>query len=155
LDAVHSHIVVAAEQNLVWLAWTQSDRITKWFAPVANIAARPGGAFEIFFNPADRVYDCTVGCTFTVVEPISRLSFTWKAPKHLAALMNQEGSLTTVAVTFEPVEGGTKVTVEHTGWGEGDAWAGARQWHVMAWSQVLASLKQALESGEGDLCCAP
>lgn len=155
MEAVRSQVLVAADQNLVWWAWTHADRITKWFAPVANIDARPGGAFELFFNPSDRVYDCTAGCTFTQVEPMSRLGFTWKAPKHLADLMNREGSLTSAIVTFEPADGGTLVTVEHSGWGEGEAWAGARQWHVMAWSQVLSSLKKALESGEGDLCCAP
>lgn len=155
MEAIRSQVVVAAAQDLVWWAWTHADRITKWFAPVANIEPRVGGAFELFFNPSDREHDCTVGCTFTVVEPMSRLGFTWKGPKHLSAIMNKPDHLTSVIVTLEPVDGGTQVTVEHTGWGEGEAWSDAHAWHVMAWDQVLPSLKKALESGQGDLCCAP
>ncbi|WP_374713349.1 SRPBCC family protein [Symbiobacterium terraclitae] len=155
MEAVETQVLVAAQQDVVWWAWTRAERITQWFAPAARIEPHPGGAFELFFNPADRTRDCTAGCTLTAVEPMTRLGFTWKGPDQFAAVMNDPDRLTTVSVTFEPAEGGTRVTVTHTGWGEGEAWAEARNWHVMAWRHVLDSLKGALESGKGDLCCAP
>ncbi|MFB5089802.1 SRPBCC domain-containing protein, partial [Psychrobacillus sp. PGGUH221] len=34
-------------------------------------------------------------------------------------------------------------------------WTDAFQWHQMAWSGVLSSLKSVLEKGEGNLCCQP
>lgn len=155
MEAVETQVLVKAPREVVWWAWTRAERITQWFAPAATIDPRPGGAFELFFNPADRSRDCTAGCTFTAVEPMTRLAFTWKGPDLFAAVMNHPDRLTAVTVTMEPVEGGTRVTVVHAGWGEGDGWAEARRWHAAAWRQVLDSLKGALESGRGDLCCAP
>ena len=35
----------------LWKAWTTVEGITTFFAPAARIEPRPGGAFEIHFNP--------------------------------------------------------------------------------------------------------
>lgn len=148
-------MTVAAAPDLVWWAWTITERATAFFAPHANITARVGGAYELFFDPANHNHMSTKGCLVTVLEPQERLGFTWKGPDQFAPLMNGEGALTSVLVTMRPGPDGTVVSVEHGGWGEGDDWAQARQWHEVAWEQVLTSLKSALESGQGTLCCSP
>lgn len=155
VKTIQSEGIIAAERDLVWLAWTENDRITKWFAPAATIDAQEGGAFELFFVPSNREIMNTKGCTFLQVEPKKRLSFTWKGPDDFADLMNREDSLTQVTVTFEERDDQTSVVVQHSGWGEGEDWDKAYAWHQMAWKQVLGSLQAAFETGEGELCCSP
>ncbi|MBU5444844.1 SRPBCC domain-containing protein [Paenibacillus sp. MSJ-34] len=155
METLQFQVEIASSKELVWLAWTQTERIVQWFAPGAQIEARVGGSFELYFDPANRDQMSTKGCKITLLEPMDRLGFTWKGPDDLAQIMNKEGSLTTVLVTFAENNGFTKVVVEHAGWGEGGGWEKAIAWHRMAWNQVLGSLKSALESGTGELCCAP
>ena len=152
---IHNEITVAASKELVWAAWTISDRVKQWFAPDANIDARLGGAFELFFIPGNHEQMNTKGCVITKFIPMERLSFTWKGPDDFSQLMNQSDNLTVVNVSLSDDGEHTKVTIEHVGWGEGEAWNKAYQWHVMAWNQVASSLKSAIESGEGELCCVP
>jgi uncharacterized protein YndB with AHSA1/START domain len=152
---VRVEVTIAAPLDWVWWAWTRPERITAWFAAEANIEARPGGSFELFFDPKDHDHQCTKGCNFTLVDPMKRLGFTWKGPDEFANVMNDPASLTSATVTLEEENGKTRVVVEHGGWGKGEEWEKARSWHEMAWGQVLGSLKSALESGKAELCCAP
>jgi uncharacterized protein YndB with AHSA1/START domain len=155
MSALQVEIEVASSIELVWWAWTRGDRVVKWFAPDARIEPFLGGSYELFFNPANRDQMGTKGCIITLIQPKERLGFTWKGPDDFVDLMNQEDALTYVLVTLSEEAGKTKVLIEHFGWGEGEEWEKARSWHQMAWTQVLSSLKSALESGEGELCCAP
>lgn len=148
-------ITVAAAPEVVWWAFTHAERVTEFFAPEAVVEARVGGTYEVYFIPGDKEHMCTRGCKVIALEPLRRLAFTWKGPDQFASFMNQPESLTVVSVALETAEGGTRVLIEHTGWGEGDEWAKARSWHQRAWEMVLDSLKAALESGKGNLCCAP
>ncbi|KIL35110.1 ATPase [Cohnella kolymensis] len=156
MRTLHKEIVVSESKELIWYAWTISERVSQWFAPAANIDPRVGGAFELFFIPGNKEQMNTKGCKITSLSPMEQLSFTWKGPDDFAGLMNSSDSLTEVQVRFTQAgDKTTNVTIEHTGWGTGEQWDKAFQWHEMAWTQVLNSLKTALESGEGELCCSP
>lgn len=49
--------------------------------------------------------------------------------------------MTAVKVSFRPeMDGGTRITLEHTGWKDTVASLQAREWHVDAWRGMLASL---------------
>ena len=146
---------VAAPTDLVWWAWTETERIIEWFAPSANIVPVEGGAFELFFDPADHTHMSTIGCVITAIEPMERRAFTWKGPDQLAQLMNEPVPATSVEATFKQDKGNTRVQIVHGGWGEGDDWNEARKWHDKAWEGVLQSLVSGLESGKGLLCCPP
>jgi uncharacterized protein YndB with AHSA1/START domain len=146
---------IDAPLDLVWRAWTETERIMEWFSPAANIVAEAGGAFELFFDPADHTHMSTIGCVVTAIEPRERLAFTWKGPDQFAQLMNEPVPATSVEVRFQKKDSRTCVRVEHDGWGEGGMWTEARDWHLKAWEGVLQSLKSGLESGEGLLCCPP
>jgi uncharacterized protein YndB with AHSA1/START domain len=150
---IRTDVVIRSDLDLVWRAWTESDRITEWFAPAAEIEAKENGKFELFFDPANKDHMSTQGCKILKIDRPHALVFEWKGPDPFAEIMNQAGALTHVSVTFAPTDDGTKVTVEHTGWGESDDWERAKQWHVQAWREVLDSLKSSMESGEGILCC--
>jgi len=153
MSALQMETEVESPLELVWLAFTQADRVIQWFAPDANIEPRLGGSYELFFNPDNRDQMGTRGCLITLFEPNERLGFTWKGPDDFAALMNQDDALTYVLVTLSEQAGKTKVVIEHFGWKESGEWDKARAWHETAWSHVLTSLKTALESGKGNLCC--
>jgi uncharacterized protein YndB with AHSA1/START domain len=144
---------IAAPIDLVWWAWTETERITEWFAPAANIVAVDGGAFELFFDPADHIRMSTIGCVITAIESMERLVFTWKGPDQFAQLMNEPVPATSVEVIFQQDNGNTCVQIVHSGWGDGDDWNEAREWHNKAWEGILQSLVSGLESGKGLLCC--
>jgi uncharacterized protein YndB with AHSA1/START domain len=146
---------IDAPLDLVWRAWTETERITEWFAPAANIVAEDGGAFELFFDPADHTHMSTIGCVVTAIEPMERLAFTWKGPDQFTQLMNEPLPATSVDVKFQEEGDRTCVRIEHDGWGEGGMWVEARDWHLKAWEGVLQSLKSGFKTGEGLLCCSP
>jgi phenylpropionate dioxygenase-like ring-hydroxylating dioxygenase large terminal subunit len=98
----------------------------------------------------------TRGCKIIKLVNEKELQFTWKGPDQFESLMNNETELTTVYVSFQPIDiHSTKVIVEHSGFKDDDNWKEAIDWHQMAWSGVLRGLKSALEKGEGNLCCQP
>jgi uncharacterized protein YndB with AHSA1/START domain len=146
MKSIQIDITVSVPVDGIWKAWTQEDRITKWFSPEANIEAREGGPFELFFDPSNHDHECTKGCIFTHVEPNKKLGFTWRGPNQFEDLMNHPDSLTTVLVSFDEEDTVTRVHVEHNGWGDGELWEKAREWHKKAWKGVLSNLKRTLET---------
>jgi len=144
METIRFDVMVGAPIEDVWRAWTDEDTITGWFSPEANIEPRLGGAYELFFDPRDHDRMSTKGCVITEFEPTDRLVFGWKGPDQYAGLMNDPDSLTHVRVAFREDEGGTQVSLEHGGWGEGDEWAEAREWHRRAWEGVLNQLESFL-----------
>lgn len=153
---VNNEITVNLPIELVWHAWTISDRVAQWFAPETNIETEVGGAYELYFVPGKKSGMNTKGCKILNMDHFKQLVFEWKGPDQFSSLMNETYPLTKVTVNFEKVrDDTTKVIVVHTGFKAGDAWNEAKQWHEMAWSGVLKSLKNALETGKGELCCQP
>jgi uncharacterized protein YndB with AHSA1/START domain len=136
---INVEVWVQAPIGEVWDSWTQSDRIT-WFSPEANIEARLGGAYELFWDPANHDSMSTKGCRITAYEPMKLLAFIWKGPDQFAHFMNTEPPKTRVKVSFEDGGDRTKLAIEHTGWGKSEEWEEARTWHVNAWKGVLDSL---------------
>jgi ribosomal protein L22 len=98
----------------------------------------------------------TKGCKITKLIHEKELHFTWKGPDQFEKLMNNEDELTTVHVLYKTInEKSTKVILKHIGFNDHRDWTEAIFWHQMAWSDVLDSLKSALENGKGNLCCQP
>jgi hypothetical protein len=76
------------------------------------------------------------------------LSFDWNAPPHLAEARKQR---TFVVVRFFDVDStSTRVTLHHTGWGEGGEWDQAYAYFDKAWGSVLGNLKKRHETGPQD-----
>lgn len=154
--AVKEEITINAAREFVWHAWTISERVAEWFAPEAVVEAKEGGAYELYFIPGNRSGMNTKDCKILSLIPEKELHFTWKGPDQFSDIMNVAGQLTTVSVYLEAVsENSTIVTIHHTGFGKGEKWQDALEWHIKAWTGVLSSLKSALEKGEGNLCCQP
>ncbi|MFC4410911.1 SRPBCC domain-containing protein [Chungangia koreensis] len=153
---VSKEVLISAPIDLVWYAWTISERVSEWFAPQAIVDPHEGGAYELYFIPGNTDMMNTKGCKITQLKREEQLQFTWKGPDQFANLMNDEERLTVVKVEFNKIDEKTsRVVIEHSGFQEGDQWKEAIEWHKMAWNGVLDSLKTALEKGEGNLCCRP
>ena len=85
---------------------------------------------------------------FLALQPPRMLSFTWNAPPNLPEARQQR---TFVVVRIHPVnERETRVTLHHTGWGDGGEWDKAYAYFDRAWGNVLGSLKKRFETGPVD-----
>ncbi len=147
--AIDKEVVVAATPEQVWTAWTTRDGIVSFFAPDANVDARVGGPFEIFINPfAEPGMRGADGMRFMALQRPTMLSFDWNAPPNLPEARAQR---TFVVVRMQPIaDGQTRVTLHHTGWGDGGEWDKAYGYFDRAWNNVLGNLKKRFESGPID-----
>ena len=138
-----------AAPEVVFRTWTTSEGIKSFFAPDANVEARPDGPFEIYINPyAQPGMRGADGMRFLALQEPKFLSFTWNAPPSLPEARKQR---TFVTVRLTPVsDTETRVVLHHSGWGEGGQWDGAYAYFDKAWGNVLANLKKRFDEGPVD-----
>ena len=85
---------------------------------------------------------------FLAVQPKKMISFDWNAPPSLPEVRQQR---TFVVVRFAPLDDRTtRVTLHHTGWGDGGEWDKAYAYFDRAWGNVLGNLKQRFAQGPMD-----
>jgi uncharacterized protein YndB with AHSA1/START domain len=147
--AIDKQVEIAATLDQAWDAWTTREGITSFFAPDARIEPRVGGAFHIHIDPGappgSRGAD---DMRFLALQPKKMLSFDWNAPPSLPDVRAQR---TFVVVRFERVgDAVTRVSLHHTGWGEGGQWDQAYTYFDRAWGSVLGNLKKRFEQGPTD-----
>ena len=142
-------IEIPATLEQAWDAWTTREGITSFFAPDAEIDARVGGAFHIHIDPtAPPGSKGADDMRFMALQPRKMLSFDWNAPPSLPEARAQR---TFVVIRFEPIsDKSTRVTLHHTGWGEGGEWDRAHAYFDRAWGNVLSNLKKRFEQGPQD-----
>ena len=147
--AIDKQVEIAASPDQAWAAWTTREGVTSFFAPDAMIELRVGGAYAIYMDPlaapglkgADEM-------RVMAVQPKKMISFDWNAPPHLAEARKQR---TFVIVRLEPLgEKSTRVTLHHTGWGDGGEWDATYAYFDKAWGFVLANLKKRFDTGPLD-----
>ena len=147
--SVDREVVVAATVDQAWDAWTTREGIVSFFAPEAVIEPRVGGAFHIHIDPtAPPGMKGADDMRFLALQPKRMISFDWNAPPHLPQARAQR---TFVVVRFEAAgERQTRVTLHHTGWGDGGEWDQAYTYFDRAWGNVLGNLKKRFDSGPID-----
>lgn len=147
--ALHKEVIVKAPVAEVWNAWTTTEGIKTFFAPDANVEARPGGPFEIYINPyAPAGMKGADDMKVLAVQPERMLSYTWNAPPSLPEARKQR---TVVILRFAPVsESETRVTLTHVGWGDGGEWDKAYAYFDHAWPMVLGNLQKRFAEGPVD-----
>ncbi|HEY9065636.1 MAG TPA: SRPBCC domain-containing protein [Burkholderiaceae bacterium] len=146
--AIDKEVVVPAPIQAVWQSWTTKAGIESFFAPEAEIEARVGGAFHIHINPyAEPGLKGADDMRFMALQPPTMLSFDWNAPPSIPEIRKQR---TFVIVRLAEVDGGkgTRVTLHHTGWGDGGEWDQAYAYFDRAWGNVLANLRTRHENGK-------
>src|SRR5258706_12629289 len=147
--AIEKEVIVAAPVAAVWQSWTSKAGIESFFAPQAEIDARVGGAFHIHIDPlGEPGMKGADDMRVMALQPMKMLSFDWNAPPHLPEARAQR---TFVVVRLHDIDGkSTRVTLHHTGWGDGGEWDKTYAYFNGTWPRVLANLKKRHESGPID-----
>lgn len=137
-------VVVPADLEKVWWAWTTAEGIQSFFASNNHVELHIGGPFEIYFNmEAPFGERGSEGCRVLSFLPKRMLSFEWNAPPSFGDLRYKH---TQVILMFEPIDPEqTKVTLTQLGWGSGEDWDGVYNYFNRAWSFVLENLKKSFE----------
>ncbi len=115
--------------EVVWHALTDREELASWFWPQAfatttDIELRPSGSFRIASLPMQMA----VSGEYLEVEPQRRLSHTWR--------WDGDDYATRVSVTLAPAEGGTLLTLTHTGFADD----GERDSHIQGWNDCFDRL---------------
>jgi uncharacterized protein YndB with AHSA1/START domain len=131
---------VSHEQAFEYFA--RNDLLEAWLTPAADVEARVGGKYELFWAPADRENNSTIGCHVTAVATGQFIAFQWRSPRQFKAFANAADPLTHVVVMFVPEGTGTRVHLVHSGWRSGPAWEEARIWQERAWTGAFRQLEQ-------------
>jgi len=147
--ALSKAVLVAAPIDAVWAAWTTRQGITAFRAPEAEIDARVGGAFHIHFDPlAELGNKGADDMRFLALQAPRMLSVDWNAPPSLPQARQQR---TFVIVRLTSVDANTtRVSLHHTGWGDGGEWDAAFAYFDRAWDMVLGNLVKRFASGPID-----
>ena len=147
--SIDKEVVVTAPIQAVWQSWTTKAGIESFFAPEAEIEAKVGGAFHIHINPfGEPGMKGADDMRFMALQAPMMLSFDWNAPPSLPEIRKQR---TFVVVRLADIDGkSTRVSLHHTGWGEGGEWDKAYAYFDRAWGNVLANLKKRHDSGPVD-----
>lgn len=128
--------VFAHSTEKVWRALTEGRLLAQWmmsndFEPVA------GKKFQFRAEPAPN-WNGIVDCEVLTVEPMQRLSYLWGVGGGKAA----SGLEWVVLWTLTPVEGGTHVRMEQSGFspGQQSAYQGAKY----GWQKFFGGLERVL-----------
>jgi uncharacterized protein YndB with AHSA1/START domain len=147
--AIDKSVEVAAGVDAAWAAWTTREGLQSFFAPEAHVEPKVGGAFHIHIDPAAPPgLKGADDMRFLALQPKKMISFDWNAPPSLPEVRQQR---TVVIVRFVPVnDSTTRVTLHHTGWGEGGEWDKAYAYFDRAWGNVMTNLKDSFVKGPYD-----
>jgi len=113
---------------------TEPERLRRWKTVSATVDLRAGGGYRFTVTPGH-----VVSGTYRVVEPGRRVVFGW----------GWEGSdalppdASTVTVTIEPTETGSRVTIEHAGLDAEQAAA-----HAAGWEHFVERLQRLATTGD-------
>ena len=95
--------VFAHQPEKLWRALTDSSLLAQWLMR-NDFESVPGRSFQFRADPVPQ-WDGIIDCEVLLVNPPKELSYTWGAM----------GMSSVVLFTLTPVEGGTRVRMEHSG----------------------------------------
>jgi uncharacterized protein YndB with AHSA1/START domain len=117
-------------------AWTTAEQLVEWFPSWAEMTVTEGGEYRFGWDGWD---DQWTG-TYVAVDRPNRIVFTWQPP---AAVFPQGAYETIVTLTFEDLDGATRLVLEHGGF-QGGA---EMESHLEAWRGYLYNLRAFLLQG--------
>jgi len=126
----------------VFKLFTENKHLEKWLTNEANVEAKLGGSYELFWNPQDKENDSTIGCKIVAYNTNKLSSFEWRGAKQFKHFMNTVRPLTNVSVFFRPKGEQTEIHLIHTGWRNTPEWDEAFKWFEKAWTISFEVLKE-------------
>jgi uncharacterized protein YndB with AHSA1/START domain len=127
--------VIAAPPALVFQAWTDPERMMRWYAPegletpYAEADLRVGGRFRVLMRELDGGKEHDVSGEYREIVVDRKLVFTW-------AWLTTPEEVSLVTVELEPAGDGTRLTLTH----EQLTDAESRDSHQSGWSSALDKL---------------
>jgi len=148
--AIRKTVTVSAPVDDVWAAWTTAEGARTFFGPDARIELKPGGAYEIYFNPEEAEgLQGSEGCKVLAFRKPQFLVFSWNAPPEIPTIRESKMK-TRVEVRLESAGDRTDVSLTHSGWGTGADWDETFDYFERAWDVVLSHLKDRFDNGPLD-----
>jgi uncharacterized protein YndB with AHSA1/START domain len=131
---------IDATPEKVYAAWTDPEKIARWFAPAevkagsvrAEVDLRVGGRYRISFEGADGEYSQVDG-VYREVTPNTRIAFSW-------AWHSTPERESQVTVSLQPDGGGTLLTLHHEQFFD----EAARDGHARGWNALFDKLEKHL-----------
>ena len=121
----------------IWRALTQSSLIAEWLME-NDFEPRLGARFQFRAKPVGN-WNGLVDCEITTFDPPRRLVYTWKGG--VVQNLGQGAALDSVVEwTLTPVQGGTRVRMEHSGFGPQNT--SAHETMSAGWPRVLERLER-------------
>ena len=132
--------LIPASRQEVFAAWSDPESIRQWMCPgdvthsEAQIDFRVGGSLRIVMKGAKE--DCEHTGEYQVIEPPSKLSFTWISP-------NTDFKTTLVTIELFERKGGTELILTHERFPSADR----VQQHKNGWSRISDRLAEYFQRG--------
>jgi len=149
MKRIRKEVELAAPVADVWAVFSTSEGAKTFFGYDARIELRMGGAYEILFDadaaPGSRGSE---GMRVLSFIPNEMLSFEWNAPPDFPDVRAAEKAF--VVVRLDATSKGTRVRLDHLGFGEGASWDGVHTYFSRAWDLVLAWLEHRFQAGPVD-----
>lgn len=134
--------IIPAPPEVVFAQIATMDGVKRWLGVASSIELAVGGAYEWYFDDRAAIgHRGTEGSQVLAYAPGRMLAVSWNAPP---ALKRIRGQRSWVTFLVEPVQGGTRVTVVHAGFGDSPGWNEAYRYYENGWPAVLASLRRSL-----------
>ena len=134
MTTAEKSVLVPLDPDATFALLTEPERLRRWQAVTARVELRAGGEYRWTIVPGH-----TASGTITEVDPGRRLVFTfgWEGTEDLPP------GASTVTITLEPVEGGTKLHLVHSGLTAEQATG-----HLEGWTHYGERLVAAAERGD-------
>ena len=140
---LHIERTFHAPAKAVFDAWTNEEVIRRWWqaeqgweTAAAEVDLRVGGAVRVVMRDPVEDADVGGGGHYTVVEPPTRLAFTWNWDD------DDDSRRTLIELAFEERDGITTVRFTHSGLWDEEAVRG----HERGWTNLFDNLERALEA---------
>ena len=127
-------VLVPLDPDETFALLTEPERLRRWQAVTARVELRAGGEYRWTIIPGH-----TASGTITEVEPGKRLVFTWGWEDS----EDLPPGASTVTITLEPTEGGTRVNLVHSGLTPAQA-----EGHLQGWNHYGERLVAAARNGD-------
>lgn len=134
--SIEKELFIKAPPERVFQALTEKEDLERWFVKIAEVDLRAGGAIRFEWGP-----DLFNVGKILVLEPPSRLSYTWEA---------LEPSPTTITFELIAESDDMRLHLIHTGIGEGEDWDHYYTTRNSGWNVHLKNLITWLETGTSE-----